>query len=795
MPNLLLFTDPLAVQAGLSGGKGASLARSTAAGFPVPQGIIVTAEAYRMGGGKALPPGVERELRDWLEAQVPGRRYAVRSSATAEDGTQHAFAGQHETFLNVRAGEVPARVVECWDSREGGRAVEYRRQAGLRDDEVLMAVVIQEMVPADCAGVGFCIDPVGGRTDVFAVEASFGVGETVVSGSYPTDTYTIDRQSGEVLSSRIARKDRFLAAGPEGTLERTPADPTAPACTPGQLRSLAELLRGVERHYGYPQDVEWAFQGDRLYLLQARPITRVPEHWTRDESAERFPNPVSRLNWELAEQGFHRSLAYSFSLMGLPAYPGKWFARFDQFVYGQQTAVELYGRLALQLVPDLSRRDLPGALAEIRRRFTWVTDLPSLWWRDLDTYLLNVGAAEGLPEPESIVEAWGRVRNLQKVGSDYFLPNIAISMTQRTLVGLLLRLLRASAGEERGVRLHADLLAWCDTKTARVNQDLWELARMIRGGPHCDVLLERGGDALLATRWAEEAPEAHAKLRHILSVHGHREWDFDPYVAPWRETPGLVLEMARGLVGRETSPNDEGRTARVRMQEAEAAVMGAWPEQERFFLSELIRLARTYTSLDDIEHYQTLRLNLPMRRCLRQVGGFLVARGLIGEPLDVAFASSELIEGLIAGTCPGDRFRSEVRDEKSRYQAAYGTDPVTDRNAPTEAPAGVLEGIPGSPGEAEGTVQHVRSQNDFASFRAGSVLVARTTNPAWTPLFFRACAVVTESGGPLSHGAVTAREIGIPAVMAIPGVFRTLPDGARVGVNGTAGRIRLIGTP
>jgi pyruvate,water dikinase len=794
MPILLPFTDPLAQQVDLTGGKGASLARSTAAGFPVPPGVIVSAEAYRRWtSGHALPAEVTHEVRSWLATQPPGLTYAVRSSATAEDGTQHAFAGQHETFLNVPPAAVPEKILECWLSRDGDRAVTYRRQAGLRDEDVLMAVVIQVMVPADCAGVGFCLDPIQGRADVFSIDACFGVGETVVSGSYITDNFLISRETGGIVSAHLGHKERYLGLGAHGTEERAAPDPDVPACSPRQLADLAALLRKIEQHYAYPQDIEWAFHQDRLYLLQSRPITRLPEHWTREESAERFPNPVSRLNWELAEEGFHRSLQYSLARMGLPAYRGKWFARFDQFIYGQQTAVELYGRLARQLIPDLSPANLASSLALIREKFAWVVDLPSLWWRDFDTYLLQVGAIESLPPPTSVASAWDRVRHLQRVGSDYFLPNIAISITQRTLTQLLLHILQSVAGREQGAALHADVLAWCDTKTARVNQDLWELAQLIRQGSFRAVLVDRGGEALLAGNWAKEQPGARAALEHILTVHGHREWDFDPYVAPWRETPGLVLEMVRGMVDRDVSPNHEGRAARIRMQEAEVLVMSRCPPAARFFLSELIRLARTYTSLDDIEHYQTLRLNLPMRRTLRELGTFFVERRTLDEPLDIAFASCALIESFIAGRCSETDLGAEVKAEKARYRTAYGTDPVQDRSAPSEAPVGVLQGVPGSPGMATGIVQHVRSQNDFAAFRTGSILVARTTNPAWTPLFFRAAGVITESGGPLSHGAVTAREIGIPAVMAVPNAFKTLPDGSQVTINGTEGRVQPLG--
>lgn len=752
----------------------------------------MTSEAFRhwLGTGQ-LPSTLEAELDQWFTNQPVTRTFAVRSSATAEDGALHAFAGQHETFLNVSSTVVLEKIVECWRSRDAERAVEYRRQAGLKDEDVLMAVVIQAMIPADCAGVAFCLDPINGRPDVFSIDAAFGVGETVVGGAYPVDHYTIAKSTGVIIDCHLAHKDRFIGLSSHGTEERRSTAPDAPACTAEQLVELAALLRRIESHYRYPQDIEWAFADGTLYLLQSRPITRIPEHWTREESAERFPNPVSRLNWELVDEGFHRSLGFSFSLMGLPPYEGKWFGRFDQYIYGQQTAVELYGRFARERIPDLSPVNFEQALKEFRENFAWVAELPSIWWRDLDTYLLQVGAGDALPPAPTLAEAWKRVRQLQKIGSDYFLPNIAISITQRTVTQLLLKLLQSVAGEVKGAELHSDLLARCDTKTARVNQDLWELAQMIGRSAYRERLVVDGGKALLASDWKKREPTACAKLDHILQVHGHREWDFDPYVAPWRETPDLVLEMVRGMVGRNSSPNDDGRAARVKMQKAEAIVMQACPAPAQFFISELIRLARTYTSLDDIEHYQTLRLNIPMRRALKELGGFFVEEGSLDDPMDVSFASCTLIEGRVRGEGSPDEFRRAVYAEKTEYQIAYRSEPVIDRSAPTELKTGVLQGIAGSPGVTTGVVQHVRSPDDFARFPSGAILVARTTNPAWTPLFFRAAGVVTESGGPLSHGAVTAREIGIPAVMAIPNVFQTLPEGATVTLYGSQGRIEL----
>lgn len=801
-PLLLSFGDPRALNVAACGGKGASLARGTQAGLPVPDGGVVTVTAYQeweeTGRPQGLPAVLEDKLRGWLAKWPDSSRFAVRSSATAEDGLQYAFAGQHETWLNVPPEEVSRRIVDCWLSLRAERAVAYRRNAGLRDEDVAMAVVVQRMIPADVAGVGFCLNPVTGNLDEYAFDASFGVGETVVSGEYPVDHYTVSRKTGEVLHQILANKDVCLVATETGTAEQAAADPGAPAVSANQIKDLVGLLDRVQTHYGYPQDVEWAFHDNTLYLLQSRPITRLPEHWTRDESAERFPNPVSRLCWEMVEEGFHQSLAYSLKLMGLPPYEGKWFARQGQHVYGNQTAVDLFGQLAKNRIPRLSPEKLDEQLAHMRREFAWVLDLPSLWARDLDTYLLNLGELQARDLSQfDLAQAYAYLQEVRRSGAEYFLPNIAISITQRSLCGLLTHLLQSVAGEEKGLQLATDLLAWCDTKTARVNQDLWELGRLILAHePAAELLRKQGGEALLQSGLLAEAPAAQAALQALLRNHGHREWDFDPYVAPWAETPGLVLELVRGMLDRPSSPADESREARIRMQAAERLVMQYCPEPAQYFVSELIRLARAYTGLDDVEHYQTLRLNLPLRRALRAIGMILQAQGVVVDPMDVCFAGKEALGQAVANPERLPELGQQIAAEKAAFEAAHKETPAHDLSL-AEAPApgraeGLLQGVPGSPGVVRGKVCHVRSTADFADFEQGAVLVARTTNPAWTPLFFRACAVVTESGGPLSHGAVTARELGLPAIMAVTNALAELPPGSMVEVDGRAGTVRIV---
>jgi len=249
------------------------------------------------------------------------------------------------------------------------------------------------------------------------------------------------------------------------------------------------------------------------------------------------------------------------------------------------------------------------------------------------------------------------------------------------------------------------------------------------------------------------------------------------------------------------APAARERELKIRMQSAELELFQKLPADLHFFFAEILRLARVYTSLDDLEHYQTTRLTLPLRRGLRELGGRLVRRGVLAEPLDVFFAHGEQLSRAIEqDNDPGWQALAEtVRRQKEAWLQDRARKPEWVLGEPRALPAAAdsdsLAGLAGSAGTAEGPVFQVLGPDDFAKFPKGAVLVARTTNPTWTPLFYSAAAVVTESGGPLSHGAVTAREMRIPAVMAVKESLSRLKNGQRVRVDGSQGRVYLLPSP
>lgn len=826
------FEESAATRVDIAGGKGSSLSKMAQAGFPVPPGLVVSSTAYRdwikddwtLAGlisklnfteadvlrsqcsairthmqTRPLPTALVGELQARLGDLLARGPVAVRSSSTMEDLVGAAFAGQHDTYLNMGSEfAVIDGIRRCFASLWEDRAVMYRHKRGFDHVRAAMAVVIQSMVRSDVAGVAFTMNPIDGNLDQVVVNAAWGLGETVVSGEGDVDQFTLKKADGSIVVRTIAEKLKAIVGTKDGTaqVDVEPKKRNMPSLSDLELISLAALCRKIEDSSGFPQDIEWAFSNGALYLLQSRPITKFPAKWTRQESAERFPNPITPLTWDFVKEGFHASLEYSLQLMGQPAFEGVWFDRFDDYIYGNETAVRLF--TTWKQVDFASLDQLRLLKPEFRERYAWVLQLPVIWARDLDRYLIKLGALATIDLKKlNTEELWKHLNRVNKAGTDYFLPNIAISISQGILHRTLFRLVAFVVGREKAQELYDGLTCFCETKTNLVNQELREMADLVRGEPKLLSLFESCDRRKI---WMEQRlesfPQFQERFLRFLGDHGHREVDFDSYVPTWIGQPWIVLENVALLSKRELGENPIEREIelRSRQETSERKFLDAVPEDLRYFASELVRLARTYTALDDLEHYQTTRLSVPFRAAIVELGRRLIAANVANEPAEAFFLTRATLRGWVEGSIPTDTARNELRKNKDLFEAHRKSPPpwqwgVTEDTAPA---AGALRGLPGSPGTAEGNVYIVHGPEDFADFPKGAVLVARTTNPAWTPLFPLACAVITESGGPLSHGAVTAREVGIPAVMALRGAMTRLTPKSRVRVNGSTGEVMIL---
>jgi len=834
MEYILQWRDSGATQIPESGGKGANLARLTQAGFAVPPGFVIRARAYRdytagcagLSGRIAslpfddaaglrtksqelreeltaieLPAALQEEVRAALRAYPALQAFSVRSSSTLEDLALAAFAGQHETFLNCSGAErILASIKSCYLSLWSERAIAYRHQQKFDHLQAAMAVVVQTMVQCDAGGVAFSVNPVSGDLKQVLINANYGLGESVASGEGQIDQFAVEKSSGRVAEKRVGAKTHKVVGTPEGTEEvaLAPDEASSSCLTDGQIAAVAKLAQEAENHYQFPQDIEWGFAGGQLFILQSRPITAIPPRWTRDESAERFPDTITPLTWDFVDDGFHQSLSFSLRLMGFPPFNGKWFGIHGNYVYGNQNAVELYLKRAPLKLESIAQ--VEAMLPRVGEAFRWVQELPVLWSRDLDDYLIRIGEFMSRPlENEDLRGVWRYVHEVQRLGAEYFRPNIAISITQVLLHRLLLQLLVLTVGKEDAPRLYDGLLAYCETKTGIINGELFELSRLVKGNPELTKLFSsQDSRSLYEKKLLAGYPEFHRGFEKFLKDHGHREVEFDAYQPTWLEVPWVVLDHIRLILQAATpqTPLEKERELRRRMQQAELELFHRIPEKLQFFFHEIIRLARSYTSLDDLEHYQTTRLTLPFRKGVREMGRRLYVRRVVQEPMDVFFAHVKDLDEAVA-TDDDEVWRvlaGKIREEKQAYLRARERAPEWILGATAAVPVAgqLLSGLPGSPGEAEGPVFLVHGMEDFMGFPKGAVLVARTTNPTWTPLFYSAVAVVAESGGPLSHGAVTAREMQIPAVMSVRDCMAVLKNGDRVRVDGSNGRIHLL---
>lgn len=801
------------------GGKGHNLKRLVSFGFKVPVGFVVGASFYRehypnppsfdyanetrleeqclkMQKAVITSPveaDMEGKILNFLDTLGMKGHFAVRSSSTYEDLAEAAFAGQHETYLNVPASDIWEKVTFCFASLWQKHAVLYRNHNHFNQKHTSMAVVIQQMIDPDVSGVAFSVDPVRGNLSHVLIEANYGLGESVVSGEAVTDSWIVDKKSGEILERRIEKKEKRVISDKDGGVESVGVDTdiqTIPCLEDYQIARIAQTVKEIEDCFGAPQDVEWAIVSDEIHITQARPQTKIPPHYTRAESAERFPEPLTPLTWSYVEEAFNISLDYSLNMMGVSLPTRPWFALIDSYVYGNQNAVELLAHFRPLDMSSIQR--LEEQTPEMQARFQWIVDLPQYWIRDLDVYLLSIGRLSSATFEDFTMDDFQRFyRELSKTATEYFKPNIAISMTQalltRTLFEFVLLLTKDIFKTQDLVR---KILASSTTKTGQINREIYGLAQIAKKHAGLLQLLKKGGKATLPEISAFK--EFAEPFERFLRNYGHREVTFDYYKPTWAEAPHVVLDLIHLAATSESpDPTEKELDTRITGLAAIQELLILTPDNLRYFANELARLTTTFTWLDDLEHFQTTRLNLQVRKTIGVLGNRFVAGGYLEDPYDLFFLKKVEIEGLTDFILPND-LKALIKKRKEDYLAAFRQEPLWDlsRGTDTDDPTtqeGILKGVPGSPGVAEGEVYLVRGVEDFSSMPAGAIIVARTTNPSWTPLFYKAKGLITESGGPLSHGAVTARELGLPAVMFIRNALRLFNNGDRVRINGQKG--------
>lgn len=872
---MFLYDWPAACAAGPAGagGKGWNLGRLDRYGFPVPAGGVVSAEAYRRfmsnpdlaaraeglrplsaadaaGPGAAhlldelrramiaapLPPELPVELAAFLTAAgLTDRPVAVRSSATAEDSASASFAGIHQSFLNVTG---PAAVAEalrsCYASLWTPQALTYRRRLGLGDDSVAAAVVILAMVPARAAGVCFTCEPRTGRRDRFAISCSPGLGEALVSGAAVPDDYLVSmtRYPPEILSRQIARKIRMTVPRPGGGTELADvpaADAALPALPDGHVVELALLAGRVQDALGegeQPQDIEWAHDGERFWLLQARPVTNLPEPafpavagrpvvWSNGNLRDVIPGVLSTLNWSFLRSGMEVLLATPLMTAGW-AYAGgmNWVRLFDGRAYFNLTAMHWAYYDSLGLAPAEFNQQLGGHQPVTELPPPTVSDRLARGVRRLRTISQTLRMMKAAPSIFRKEWAWAEHAEAQPM--DQWTPaqfRTCFKETQERMLAFMpqFQTLNGAAGAFHSELIKAIAPVFGDRAPGLANAMLAG-SQGITSAEQGQRLVALGNAALQGerTRTWFTAPDWNARewqaqlegtrfkadFQTYLREYGHRGvYEVEIMNPRWSEDPTYLLETVRSqvLAGREIRLESQAPKREAAMREV-LDRLGYSPRglQARF----LVRQAGLGAAYREMGKSVLVKLLGVTRYASLALGRRMAAGGVLADPADIFHLSWLEIDACLTGPHPAG-IRHLIADRKARREAQMrkeppdiiiGSTPV--KKAPAVAADGpVLLGTGVATGTASGIARVILHPDEGTRLQPGDVLVAPSTDPAWTPLFLRAAGVVMEIGGYLSHGAIVAREYGLPAVANVPGLLQAVKDGEWLTVDGDAGKV------
>ena len=849
-----------------AGSKGATLGRLLRAGFPVPQGVVVVAEAYlahlqahgmepsiqellsatdlqdprgmEVGSsriqqlilGQPIPREVEEELRReyralWDSCAGGVEPVAVRSSATLEDLAGSSFAGQYATYLNVVDEEsLLARVRECWASLWTPRAMHYRARLGPGETPVAMAVVVQEMVAATASGVAFTADPVTGHPQRMVINATWGLGEGVVTGSVTGDLYTVDKDSLTPLTTVIGDKASAVVAQADGhgtTLTATePGRRREPALAPHQLQAIAGLARDIETALGGPQDIEWSLHGDQPYILQSRPITVGVAQGEEQSQEEEFP-----LQWADPEDRQHH-WQMNFITSGMkqePFVPLETDLRTAWF-RGRQNALKLGGGAVSRQNQLLVFNGYPY----VRSSTCGLSDeevAARARQLQLQEYLArktNMWEAEVLPEVQSILSTVFPVPS-----SDSGIPQLQ-EYLERVLIMYerlwTLHWLMGMGGGPGWPELFVEITGSDDplaalellqgqpNKTTELMDGLLRLVHTVNTSSSLESLFRETDEADLMAA-LEARPEARdflERLEEFLEAFGYRTGTSLGSVArlptpPWRQDPALVFSVIKRYLDQDIPQMQASQKARDREREELLASVRAQlqdrPEALARFEGELTVWRGQAARMENHNFYIDQVSSALAHIAFRRIGDALHVAGALADPEEVFVLTLEDLRHA-ADPAWSAAFREKVRERQTLYAWCRRLSPppwvgAPPPSLPQDAQAGapqppaeeepVLRGMPTVRGRHTGRARVITNPEVVPQVEKGDILVALNAGEQWTPIFPVLGALVLDEGSILQHAAIVAREYGIPAVLQCKDATRRIRDGQTITVDGSLG--------
>jgi pyruvate,water dikinase len=844
-----LYTLPLAdLNATLEnvGGKGMSLAKLARAGIPVPDGFHVTTEAYRQFVAEndlqkkilaalrmadvALPATLETTSatigKFFAESKIPAdlataiaaaynnlnrkssienrKSVAVRSSATAEDLPGASFAGQQETYLNIRGGEaVLDAVKKCWASLWTARTIAYRARQKIAPDSVALAVVVQELVFADAAGIMFTANPIDGERNEAVINAAWGLGEAIVSGVVTPDTVTVNKKKGKVIRRETAEKLVMTVRTESGVSEQPVPDPLKKkeVLTKRQALELARYGVQIESLYEMPMDIEWTLANRKFAIVQARPITSLPPEWKRVDPrvtyargsfAEFVPDAVSPL----------------FATLAIPI--------------ARDRTIKMMNDIMQKDLPDSYHFDVINGYVYVGIPMTWDVMIPFMgatmkmskmlktagerWvavsaklrseakrWSETDLSALT--AAQLLEGAREIFSVTTEAYNVAQSGT---IPNA--SSSEISFCKFYNALIKRKSDPEA-----TTLLFGLENQPLRAEKSLFDIATWLRGQPAlAEIVKQKPSDEIVKMMADPAWSEFSSRFDAYLKDFGHAIYDLD-FARPLPiEDPAPLLDAIKAyLAGTGGNPYERQREADARREKTIAEMTKRLDPLRRKWFFKLLKWAMDTAPMRE-DSIADLGLAHPqIRRVFGELGRGLAERNVIESAQDVYWLQADELDVLAAKLDKDEALANQVEkinERKAEWRSNRRLTPpaVIPKDSWMSAflhggdqHGDTLKGFGASAGKVTAKARVLLGPEDFGKMKPGDVLVAVTTTPAWTPLFTMASAVVTDIGGPLSHSSIVAREYGIPAVLATGNATRRIEDGQMITVDGSAGTVSL----
>lgn len=806
----------------IAGGKGANLGEMTASSIPVPNGFVITAEAYRLFieennlkedfsarleeaqndesnlleaaehfraaiKNAALPPALESEIRRGFTL-LGAERVAVRSSATAEDLPYASFAGQQETYLNVLGiDEVLLQVKNCYASLWTNRAVCYRQNKGYDQFSVALAVVVQEMIESEKAGVLFTANPVNGNKNEMQINASLGLGESIVSGKVTADSF-ICSKDGKVKSSVCGVKKMQIVYADKGTREiPVEASLQKKLCLSElEIKSLCTEAVKIEEHFGSPMDIEWAIKDGKIYILQARAITTLEADKENKEEQALIQKYIAGTKVKRSQKDM---LAFQLEKMPYAYRP----LDYDFIVQINHQKAVIFGENGIEMSSDPQYDDdgimlLPESSVKLNSKifkvFKTIKNIKDFDWcekhckEQMPGYEKEIAKIKELDFSKMTASECGDfIKYAFQLTGDISYDRFLYAVFPGFVGGGLSKVIKRVNPKYTTYDFYWGL----DNKTSVVANDVAELARNLR---KIDGVKEAVCSGKKYDEICRSFPEAQPLLKAFLAKNGYKS-DFNCYCIIARtliEEPDRLLNILHPLLANEEADDSENTKDFATLMEEIKKIYGAkFPSLEK-----KIKQFRYFHIVREETQYLWETLFCILRRCLERTNKLLLGNSDYEHGIANLFYE-ELIKACACGTL-SESDREKISRRNSKHPLAEKVWAaskllVFDSNGET------LKGISGSTGTAVGPARIIRSPSEFYKMQKGDVLVCELTDPEWTPLFKLASAVVADTGAALSHAAIVAREFGLPAVLGTGFATRRFSDGQNIRVDGDKGEV------